>query len=68
MLLMKSGDFSSNKQVIMVDSKNVNNALIKLMNMINVTHAWGGNLVMSGPCKHEDLSLSPRTHVKKPEI
>lgn len=27
--------------------------------------AWGGKSVRSGPCKHEDLSLSCRTHVRK---
>lgn len=34
MFLMKSGDCSSNKQIIMVDSKSVNKVLIKLMNML----------------------------------
>lgn len=34
MLLMKSGDCSSNKQMIMVDSKSINKVLIKLMNML----------------------------------
>lgn len=28
---------------------------------------WGGQSVRSGPCKHEDLSLT-RTHVRKPGV
>lgn len=35
MLLMKSDDYSSNKQMIMVDSKSVNKDLIKLMNILS---------------------------------
>lgn len=34
MFLMKSGDSSLNKQIIMVDSQSVNKVLIKLMNML----------------------------------